>query len=172
MSGPRSLRNFIAGEYVDGRTETTTDIVNPATGSVVATAPVSGQADVDAAYGAAETAFAQWGRTTPSERQQALDALADGGLGEPDGLRDGGVRLPAVLLEQLDDALRHVVEPGLGGAARGPGRGCAAGHRAMVTLIRSPRKSSETESVDSDVPLCNFSSLSLPPPWRFRSKRV
>ena len=77
MSGPRSLRNFIAGEYVDGRTETTTDIVNPATGSVVATAPVSSQADVDAAYGAAETAFAEWGRTTPSERQQALLKIAD-----------------------------------------------------------------------------------------------
>jgi betaine-aldehyde dehydrogenase len=77
MSEPRSLRNFIAGEYVDGRTETTTDIVNPATGSVVATAPVSSQADVDAAYGAAQTAFAQWGRTTPSERQQALLKIAD-----------------------------------------------------------------------------------------------
>ena len=50
MSGPRALRNFIGGEYVDGRTEARTDIVNPATGSVVATAPVSGAADVDAAY--------------------------------------------------------------------------------------------------------------------------
>ena len=39
MSGPRTLRNFIAGEYADGRTDSTTDIVNPATGSVVATAP-------------------------------------------------------------------------------------------------------------------------------------
>ncbi len=77
MSGPRHLRNFIAGEYVDGRTESSTDIVNPATGSVVATAPVSGQPDVDAAYGAAETAFAEWGRTTPSERQQALLKIAD-----------------------------------------------------------------------------------------------
>ncbi len=77
MSGPRSLRNFIAGEYVDGRTDSTTDIVNPATGSVVATAPVSGQADVDAAYAAADTAFGEWGRTTPSERQQALLKLAD-----------------------------------------------------------------------------------------------
>ena len=77
MSGPRSLRNFVAGEYVDGRTDTTTDIVNPATGSVVATAPVSGAADVDAAYGAAERAFAEWGRTTPSERQQALLKIAD-----------------------------------------------------------------------------------------------
>ena len=77
MSGPRSLRNFIAGEYVDGRTDSTTDIVNPATGSVVATAPVSGRADVDAAYAAADTAFADWGRTTPSERQQALLKIAD-----------------------------------------------------------------------------------------------
>ncbi|HET9022645.1 MAG TPA: gamma-aminobutyraldehyde dehydrogenase [Ornithinibacter sp.] len=77
MSGPRALRNFIAGEYVDGRTESTTDIVNPATGSVVATAPVSGQADVDAAYAAADTAFAEWGHTTPSERQQALLKIAD-----------------------------------------------------------------------------------------------
>ena len=77
MSGPRTLRNFIAGEYVDGRTDSTTDIVNPATGSVVATAPVSGQADVDAAYAAADGAFAEWGRTTPSERQQALLKLAD-----------------------------------------------------------------------------------------------
>ena len=77
MSGPRSLRNFVAGEYVDGRTDTTHDIVNPATGSVVATAPVSGAADVDAAYGAAERAFAEWGRTTPSERQQALLKIAD-----------------------------------------------------------------------------------------------
>jgi betaine-aldehyde dehydrogenase len=77
MSAPRTLRNFIAGEYVDGRTESTTDIVNPATGSVVATAPVSGQADVDAAYAAADTAFGDWGRTTPSERQQALLKIAD-----------------------------------------------------------------------------------------------
>ncbi len=77
MSDPRSLRNFIGGEYVDGRTDSTTDIVNPATGSVVATAPVSGQADVDAAYGAADAAFAEWGRTTPSERQQALLKIAD-----------------------------------------------------------------------------------------------
>ncbi len=77
MSGPRSLRNFIGGEYVDGRTENRHDIVNPATGTVVATAPVSGQADVDAAYGAADSAFGEWGRTTPSERQQALLKIAD-----------------------------------------------------------------------------------------------
>jgi betaine-aldehyde dehydrogenase len=78
MSGQRHLRNFIGGEYVDGRTDSTTEIINPATGSVVATAPVSGQEDVDAAYAAAEQAFAgEWGATTPSERQQALLKFAD-----------------------------------------------------------------------------------------------
>ncbi len=77
MTSPRVLRNFVGGEHVDARTDATTDIVNPATGSVVATAPVSGAEDVDAAYAAAQRAFGQWGRTTPSERQQALLKIAD-----------------------------------------------------------------------------------------------
>ena len=38
---PRVLRNFINGEYVDAETDTTTDIINPATAQVVAKAPVS-----------------------------------------------------------------------------------------------------------------------------------
>ena len=77
MSSPRILRNFINGEYTDARSEARTDIVNPSTGAVVASAPVSGAEDVDAAYAAADAAFGQWGRTTPSERQQALLKLAD-----------------------------------------------------------------------------------------------
>jgi betaine-aldehyde dehydrogenase len=72
------LRNFINGEYVDARSEATSEIVNPATGDVVAIAPVSSHADVDAAYHAAAEAFhGEWGRTTPSERQKALLGLAD-----------------------------------------------------------------------------------------------
>ena len=78
MSSPRALRNFINGEYVDARSESTSDIVNPATGAVVATAPISSQADVDAAYDAAARAFeGEWGQTTPSERQKALLGFAD-----------------------------------------------------------------------------------------------
>jgi betaine-aldehyde dehydrogenase len=77
MSSPRELRNFVGGAYVDARTESTTDVVNPATGQVVAKAPVSGAEDVDAAYAAARDAFREWGRTTPSERQQALLKIAD-----------------------------------------------------------------------------------------------
>ncbi len=74
---PRELRNFIGGEYVDPQTDARSDIVDPSTAKVVATAPVSSAADVDAAYRAAATAFETWGQTTPSERQQALLKLAD-----------------------------------------------------------------------------------------------
>jgi betaine-aldehyde dehydrogenase len=76
-STTRTLRNFVGGEYVDARTDATLDIVSPVTAQVVAQAPVSNAADVDAAYAAASTAFEEWGRTTPSERQQALLKFAD-----------------------------------------------------------------------------------------------
>ena len=76
-SAPRQLRNFIGGQYVDPDGEHAQDIVNPATAQVVATAPISTQADVDAAYASAATAFETWGETTPSERQQALLKFAD-----------------------------------------------------------------------------------------------
>ena len=77
MTGPRSLRNHVGGRYVDPATDRTTDVVDPATGRVVATAPVSGAEDVDAAYDAATTAFAEWRAATPSERQKALLDFAD-----------------------------------------------------------------------------------------------
>ncbi len=76
-ASPRTLRNFVGGEYVDAQTDATADIVNPATAQVVAKAPVSTEADVDAAYSAASKAFEEWGQTTPSERQQALLKFAD-----------------------------------------------------------------------------------------------
>ncbi len=77
QTSPRALRNFVDGEYREASSDTRSDIVNPATGGVVATAPVSGQADVDAAYAAAGRAFETWRDTTPSERQRALLKLAD-----------------------------------------------------------------------------------------------
>ena len=77
MSSPRVLRNFVNGEQRDARSDNRTDIVNPSTGRVVATAPVSSAEDVDDAYRVADAAFAEWGNTTPSQRQQALLAIAD-----------------------------------------------------------------------------------------------
>ncbi|MCX5375554.1 gamma-aminobutyraldehyde dehydrogenase [Streptomyces sp. NBC_00091] len=73
----RRLRNYIGGEFKDAADGRTTDVVNPATGEVYATAPLSGQTDVDAAMAAAAAAFPGWRDTTPSERQKALLKIAD-----------------------------------------------------------------------------------------------
>ncbi|KNX37552.1 gamma-aminobutyraldehyde dehydrogenase [Luteipulveratus halotolerans] len=77
MSSPRQLKNFVGGAYVAPETDETTDILHPSTGQVVAKAPVSTQADVDAAYSSADKAFAEWGQTTPGERQEALLKFAN-----------------------------------------------------------------------------------------------
>lgn len=74
---PRQLSNYVNGESVDTRSESRYDLVSPVTGQVVASAPVSSAADVDAAYSAAKAAFAAWGRTTPAQRQHALLKIAD-----------------------------------------------------------------------------------------------
>jgi betaine-aldehyde dehydrogenase len=71
------IRNFIDGEERDPADGSTEPIVNPATGEAIASAPVSGEADVDAAVTAAESAFGSWSETPPGERALALLRLAD-----------------------------------------------------------------------------------------------
>ena len=71
------LDNIIGGERTAPQEGRYTDVVDPSTGEVYAEAPLSGAADVDAAYAAADRAFEEWRETTPSERQSALLALAD-----------------------------------------------------------------------------------------------
>ncbi len=77
MSGKRSLRNFVNGESVDAADGRTSDLINPSTGEVFASAPVSSATDVDRAYVAADAAFEIWSNSTPSERQKALLTVAD-----------------------------------------------------------------------------------------------
>ena len=77
VSSPRDLKNFIGNAFVDARSDARSEVINPSTGAVVASAPVSSAEDVDAAYRSAATAFEEWGQTTPSERQQALLQFAD-----------------------------------------------------------------------------------------------
>jgi aldehyde dehydrogenase (NAD+) len=73
----QTLQNFIGGEFVTPAGTEVLEIVNPTNGDVVAHAPVSTGADVDAAMAAAGRAFATWKRTTPGERQRLLLRLAD-----------------------------------------------------------------------------------------------
>jgi betaine-aldehyde dehydrogenase len=73
----RRLQNFVGGEHVDSAEGRLYDLVNPATGEVFAQAPLSGEADVDRAFGVAEKAFESWRDSTPSQRQMALLKIAD-----------------------------------------------------------------------------------------------
>ena len=71
------LSNFINGKSVESKSGKTSDLVNPATGQVFATAPNSNAADVDTAMKAAADAFPIWRDSTPSERQRAILKIAD-----------------------------------------------------------------------------------------------
>jgi betaine-aldehyde dehydrogenase len=73
----KAFRNFINGQHVDAADGRTTAVVNPATGEQYATAPLSGEADIDSAMKAAASAHETWRDTTPSERSLALFRLAD-----------------------------------------------------------------------------------------------
>ena len=72
-----SILNVIDGKAVPAADGRTTEVVDPATGNAYDTAPLSGAADVDAAYAAAARAFESWKRLTPRERQEHLLAYAD-----------------------------------------------------------------------------------------------
>ena len=71
------LHNFIGGKMTDAASGRRSDLVNPSTGEIFGTAPVSGSADVDAAFDAASAAFDGWRDATPSERSLALLRIAD-----------------------------------------------------------------------------------------------
>ena len=72
-----TFNNFIDGESAAPAEGRTMDVVNPATGDVMAQAPDSTTEDVERAVKAARGAFDGWSNTTPGERSLALLKLAD-----------------------------------------------------------------------------------------------
>src|SRR5437588_10513815 len=73
-----TLQNFIGSEPVDPAEGQTEPILNPATGEVIANAPLSSAEDVDRAVKAARRAFDDgWATSTPGERAGAMLKLAD-----------------------------------------------------------------------------------------------
>jgi 1-pyrroline dehydrogenase len=71
------LRNFVGGQDTDFAYDKRLDVINPSTGEVFTTAPVSSEAEVTAAFAAAAEAFEGWRDKTPSERSLALLRIAD-----------------------------------------------------------------------------------------------
>jgi len=71
------LQNFIGGQWTDLSFDKRSELINPSTGEVFATAPVSGETEVDAAVSSAAAAFEEWRDSTPAERSLALLRIAD-----------------------------------------------------------------------------------------------
>ena len=66
------IPNLIHGKWVKSQTTRWQDIYNPATGEVLAQAPLSTAEEVDAAIAAAQEAFEDWRRTPPLARARIL----------------------------------------------------------------------------------------------------
>ena len=69
-------RNLVGGELVESAEGATRDVLNPATGEVMASVPEGGADDVERAMAAARAARIPWRDTTPGQRMEALLALA------------------------------------------------------------------------------------------------
>ena len=68
---------FVGGEWVDSASGETMDVINPATGEVVAVVPSCVAEDVDRAVAAAAKALPEWLDKTPRDRSELLHSLAD-----------------------------------------------------------------------------------------------
>ncbi len=72
-----SYQMFINGEWVNSSDGGTRDVINPATGEVIASVQEGTAEDANSAVAAAKTAFETWYDSTPKDRQVALLKLAD-----------------------------------------------------------------------------------------------
>ena len=134
------FKNFIDGEYRSAHSGQTSDIFDPATGTVYAKAPVSGVEDVRQAYASAERAFETWSESTPAERQLALLRIADAMAERADEIadvesRDTGKPRPSLVGDEVMTAVGQVRF--FAGAARNlEGRATAEYSRAHTSSIR------------------------------------
>lgn len=73
---PINVKNYINGEWVESKGELK-DVVNPATGKVIARVPISTKEELDEAVKAAGEAFWEWRTTPPVQRVRYLFRLKE-----------------------------------------------------------------------------------------------
>ena len=71
------MLNYINGEWVKPHTDEHLDVINPATGEIIAKTPRGSRVDVNAAAQAASEAFPAWRRTPVQDRVQYLFKLRE-----------------------------------------------------------------------------------------------
>ncbi len=75
MAGLKKILNFIDGTWVEPETAAYADVINPATGGMLAKTPLCGPGEVDAAARSAVQALPAWRRTPAQDRVQYLFKL-------------------------------------------------------------------------------------------------
>ena len=70
-------KNYVGGEWVDSVEGGTMDVLNPATGEVIAEVPSGTSDDVDRVVESARKGLPEWLEQTPGERSTMMLALAD-----------------------------------------------------------------------------------------------
>src|SRR5881275_2502423 len=131
---------FIGGEWVSGSGNQTQEIINPATGEVIAEVPKGTEADVERAVKAARTAYTEWFETVPKERSEMLLKLADAILADAEemaNIESANVGKPRALF--LSDEMPPSVDNlrFFAGAARTlEGRATGEYMRGYTSMIR------------------------------------
>src|ERR1700692_3467664 len=71
------LKLFIGGKWLNGEGRKGEDVINPATGKVLAQLPHASKADLDAALAAAAKGFQVWKSTSAYDRAKIMRKAAD-----------------------------------------------------------------------------------------------
>jgi aldehyde dehydrogenase (NAD+)/betaine-aldehyde dehydrogenase len=102
---------FIGGELSEPTAGEVRDLVEPATGELLARAAMAGEADVDRAVAAARAALAgDWGKTPGTERARLLHALADAILANRAELAELEARNVGKAISSVKAELHQAVE--------------------------------------------------------------
>src|SRR5437899_858664 len=131
---------FIGGEWVSGSGSASQEIINPATGEVIAEVPKGTEADVDRAVKAARKAYTECFETVPKERSAMLLKLADAILADAEemaNIESANVGKPRALF--LSDEMPPCVDNlrFFAGAARTlEGRAAGEYMRGYTSMIR------------------------------------
>ncbi|MFW9805520.1 MAG: CoA-acylating methylmalonate-semialdehyde dehydrogenase [Candidatus Thorarchaeota archaeon] len=91
MTNVPILKNYINGEWIKSNSTDVREVLNPATGEVIAKVPMSTVAETEDAINAADKAFARWRRTIPVTRARYF------------------FDLKALMEERFEDLARQVV---------------------------------------------------------------
>jgi aldehyde dehydrogenase (NAD+) len=88
LTGTKTFKNFIGGEWVDAASGETFESVSPADGEAIGVFPRSSVEDVDRAVAAAKAAFEEWRLVPAPERAQVLYRFASLLIDQKDEVTD------------------------------------------------------------------------------------